>query len=282
MKDPFPDPEKPTPSPLEQTYAIDTPENVTFAYEVAGIGNRFIAALLDTAIIGIILTLLTLALFIGLGVTGDLTDEGDLSWAGGLVFAAYALISFLVLWGYYIFFEYLWNGQTPGKRAVKIRVVRVDGSPVSFVEVVIRNLVRIVDFLPLGYGLGLVIMFFNSQSRRLGDFAGGTLVIKDRSQVDLKGLAAGVSPSRETTNSDDSAREALLLEFPMIHHLTPKDYELIRETLHRYDHGQVQPRILLRLAKVVAGKLGQEAPFVPGDARSFLARVAWAYRQLAT
>ncbi len=273
-------------SPLEQTYAIDTPENVTFAYEVAGIGNRFIAALIDSAIIGVVLTLFTLALFVGLGATGDLTNEGDLSWAGGAVVAAYALISFLVLWGYYIFFEYLWNGQTPGKRSVKIRVVRVDGSPVSFVEVVIRNLVRIVDFLPMGYGLGLVIMFLNSQSRRLGDFAGGTLVVKDQGRVGLETLAQPVSSKggaeQGRAGQDEAAREALLLEFPAIRTLTPQDYELIRETLHRYDRGQVKQQILLRLARVVAQKLDKEAPFHAGDARSFLDRVAWAYRQLIT
>src|SRR5690606_14075457 len=116
-------------------------------------------------------------------------EEEPLSWVGGLLIALYALLNFLIFWGYYVLFEYLWNGQTPGKRLVKIRVARTDGNPAGFVEVVIRNLVRVVDFLPTGYGLGLLVMFFSPQARRLGDFAAGTLVVKERSDVDLRALS---------------------------------------------------------------------------------------------
>ena len=168
---------------LEQDYAIDTPESVTFAYEVAGIGNRFIAALIDTAILFTALLLLNLFVFVLLGVLSELgVDVEQLddapSWVEGLIIALYALLNFVLIWGYYVVFELTWNGQTPGKRWANLRVVRANGNPAGFLDVVIRNLVRIVDFLPTGYGLGLTVMFLNQQARRLGDYAAGTIVIK--------------------------------------------------------------------------------------------------------
>ncbi|MEK7327557.1 MAG: RDD family protein, partial [Chloroflexota bacterium] len=94
--------------------------------------------------------------------------------------AIFGLISFAFFWGYYILFEMLWNGQSPGKRWVGLRVIRTDGTPITLTESIIRNLVRLVDFLPAYYGVGVVTMFINEQSRRLGDLAAGTLVVHDR------------------------------------------------------------------------------------------------------
>ena len=102
-----------------------------------------------------------------------------------LLLALLALVVFAIFWGYYIFFEAAWNGQTPGKRLLGLRVMRADGTPVALTEVAIRNLVRIVDFLPLAYGVGVLTMFFQPQSRRMGDLAAGTLVVFDRTGVTL-------------------------------------------------------------------------------------------------
>ncbi|HXF63974.1 MAG TPA: RDD family protein, partial [Caldilineaceae bacterium] len=107
---------------LREEYTIDTPENVTFGYEVAGIGARFIAALIDTLLLGVGLLLLNILLVVLLNLVGsnavvrfDLEAQGP-SWIEGLVIALYALLNFAVFWGYYILFELFWNGQTPGKR----------------------------------------------------------------------------------------------------------------------------------------------------------------------
>ncbi len=99
--------------------------------------------------------------------------------------AIYALINFALIWGYYLAFELLWNGQTPGKRLANTQVVRANGAPAEFAEVAIRNVVRIIDFLPFAYAVGFVVMFLNRRSRRLGDFAANTLVIKRQDQVKL-------------------------------------------------------------------------------------------------
>src|SRR5262249_1027168 len=151
----------------DELLSIDTPENVAFGYTVAGIGSRFLAALVDTIII------VTLQIIVLL-VSGFALNRLDLIDALGAWLAAiFGLIAFLMFWGYYIFFEMLWNGQSPGKRWAGLRVIRVDGTPVTLAESIIRNLVRIIDFLPIGYGLGIVTMFVNDQARRLGDMAAG-------------------------------------------------------------------------------------------------------------
>jgi uncharacterized RDD family membrane protein YckC len=271
-----------SPNFLEEEYAIDTPESVTFAYEVAGIGNRFIAALVDSIIIFVTLILLNILVLVGLDLLGDLSgpvasEEEAISWMGGLIIALYALLNFLIFWGYYVLFEYLWNGQTPGKRLVKVRVLRVDGNPAGFIEVAIRNLVRVVDFLPSGYGLGLLIMFFNKQARRLGDFAAGTLVIKERSDVDLRSLI--VPALRPVTTPTTAADESLLLRYTNIRRLTAGDYELIQETLNRRRNSRVTSDVVARLARVIAAKLEVDPPRAP-DAPAFLQEVLATYRQL--
>lgn len=265
---------------LEQEYAIDTPESVTFAYEVTGIGNRFIAALIDSALLGVALFLLNLLVLVALEMVGDISLErlmdGDPpSWAGGLVIALYALLNFSFFWGYYILFEWLWNGQTPGKRFVKIRVLRLDGNPAGFVEVLLRNLVRPIDFLPSGYGLGLLVMLLNQKSRRLGDFAAGTLVIRELADVSLDAL------STRSGSGPAAIDESLFLAFPNIRSLTSADYELIQEALARFRRGAISHRSMERLSQTLATRLDSEPPRGWDSSLKFLQRLAAAYRQLS-
>src|SRR5574341_810051 len=151
-------------SQADEILHIETPENVAFGYEIAGIGSRFLAALVDTLIIALIqvvvYTVLILIVSILLGSASE--DIG-----GPWLLALGVLVSFVMLWGYYLFFELVWNGQTPGKRLVKLRVIRADGMPVTLSEVLIRNLVRLVDFMPVSYGVGVISMFVSKQSQRL-------------------------------------------------------------------------------------------------------------------
>ena len=165
---------------LDEKLTIDTPENVQVAFEIAGIGSRFIAALYDliwTTLIRILVGFIGAALFFA----ADLSNET------GIIIASIAVfIFFLIGWGYYIFFEISWNGQTPGKRRMGIRTVKLDGLTVSVSEVLIRNLMRAVDWLPATYGAGLITMFLNDQAKRLGDLAAGTLVVYDQTEISLR------------------------------------------------------------------------------------------------
>lgn len=161
---------------------IDTPENVAFGYTVAGIGSRFLAALVDTTIIVSLQLLVIGASLFGVNRAG-LMDELE-SWFA----AIFSLVAFLLFWGYYIFFEMFWNGQSPGKRWVGVRVIRTDGTPVTLAESIIRNLIRVIDFLPFGYGIGIITMFINDRARRLGDLAAGSVVVHDGGEVSIRSI----------------------------------------------------------------------------------------------
>ena len=99
--------------------------------------------------------------------------------------------SFLVVFGYFWISEALFSGQTLGKKAFRLRAVGDRGEPLTFMQAGIRNVVRIVDFLPYGYGVGMIVLFANGRGKRLGDLAAGTIVVKDSDYVWLWQLGGG-------------------------------------------------------------------------------------------
>jgi uncharacterized RDD family membrane protein YckC len=150
---------------------VATPERVSFDYQVAGLGTRAIAQILDLLIIGVILAAVY---FVALAI----------SLVGSLTATLVALIgSFVVIFGYFWVSESLWSGQTIGKKAFRLRAVGDRGEPLTFTQAGIRNIVRIVDFLPYAYGVGLIVLFANGKGKRLGDLAAGTIVVKDSDHV---------------------------------------------------------------------------------------------------
>jgi uncharacterized RDD family membrane protein YckC len=155
-------------------FDVETPEQVSFRLVRAGLGSRILAASVDTAI------LLVVYVFVIIGLFGA---GAFLSAAGGELATWHVAVVILVLtfllWGYYIGFELAWNGQTPGKRLLGIRVVGDGGLPVTPSQVVVRNLVRIVD-LQFGYGVAMIAMFATKDEKRLGDLAAGTIVVSER------------------------------------------------------------------------------------------------------
>ncbi|MDP8991598.1 MAG: RDD family protein [Actinomycetota bacterium] len=165
----------------EDRISIATPEGLDLDLTLAGLGSRFVAALLDGVIqfaVLMALWFLGFALGIGFGAAGVDDDVG-----GGAVavLAAVALVLvFLVLFGYHVAFETWASGRSPGKRWTGLRVVRTAGAPVSFLTSAVRNLLRLVDFLPSAYGVGMIAILASSRNQRLGDMAAGTLVVRER------------------------------------------------------------------------------------------------------
>src|SRR6266568_5912005 len=159
--------------PLPDTdLVVGTPERVSFGYQVAGLGTRAIAQILDLLILGgVLLGLIFAAIAIG---------------QAGFDVVAYLLAllgGFVVVFGYFWASEAFWSGQTIGKKVFRLRAVGDRGEPMTFMQAGIRNVVRIVDFLPYGYGVGLVVLFINGKGKRLGDLAAGTIVVKDSDHV---------------------------------------------------------------------------------------------------
>ena len=152
----------------EDRVRISTPEGVDVELTLAGIGSRFIAALLDLIVQGTVL----LAAGVALGVLG-----GD---AGGLATAVFSILFFLVFFAYDVLFEVRSRGRTLGKRWTGLRVVRSGGRPITFVPSCVRNVMRIVDILPAFYGIGMLSIFVTARNQRLGDLAAGTLIVRER------------------------------------------------------------------------------------------------------
>jgi len=159
---------------------IDTPEQVSIRFPVAGVGSRFLAILADTALQVIAYGLLILV-FVLIATSAPKTAAGAFTHAGEKwLVAGLILFHFAMYWGYFTLFETFWNGQTPGKKLCKIRVIQQSGRQITFFEAMTRNLLRIVDLFPGFYLVGVITMLSNRQHQRLGDLAAGTLVIHER------------------------------------------------------------------------------------------------------
>lgn len=160
---------------------IETPEQVDLRLPIAGIGSRFIAILTDTIIqiVAEIVLVLVFVIFVSAAQRQHIMQLSDT--AAKWFLAALFLFHFLLYWGYFALFEAFWNGQTPGKRLVKIRVIKDSGRQITLFEALARNLIRVVDMIPPSlYLVGLITMLCNRQQKRLGDFVAGTIVIHER------------------------------------------------------------------------------------------------------
>lgn len=189
---------------LDTLRRVPTPEGIELTLRLAGPVPRAYAFCVDLLIRGAIMLVLVQILAF-LGRTGS---------------ALFLLAWFAVEWLYPVAFELFWNGSTPGKRAFSLMVVNDNGTPVTVGASVIRNLMRVVDFLPMLWAFGLLSMLFTRDFKRLGDLAAGTVVVyrdKRRAGGTLPDVPA-LAPSYPLTLAERRAilnfaeRHALLTE----------------------------------------------------------------------
>ncbi len=161
--------------PASEKLTIDTPEQIALEFPLASAGSRFLAVAIDT--------LIQIGGFAVLGLLALLTTaiRANVWTAGGTwLLAILVVLGFLLYYGYYAAFEALWNGQTPGKRTIRLRVITTSGRPISTYDALLRNLLRIVDQLPGIYTVGLLSIFFTERNQRLGDLAADTVVVHEQ------------------------------------------------------------------------------------------------------
>lgn len=191
---------------LDATLDVETPEQVIVSYTLAGVGTRGAAALIDLLIMFVLGgTLVYLAVLLDRALDGT-------EW----VTAVAIIAQFMLLWGYSVAFEALWDGQTPGKRLLGLRVVRNGGGGVDIGASAARNLLRFVDFLPFGYFVGMVSIIANSRNQRLGDLVAGTIVVRERLLRHARARAVAAAPEDDgvaLVASLDDERFALLDRF---------------------------------------------------------------------
>ena len=238
---------------------VETPEQIGIEFELAGLGSRFLAALIDFLCMLVFLVAAMILAFSGMEGAGDSwkrigeNASRQQAWTEGLSAAATILLLlsvFVVQWGYYIICEMVTAGASPGKRALGLRVIRDNGLPIGFVQSMLRNLVRIVDFLPWGYGVGLVAVFASRRSQRLGDLAAGTLVVKVAADaaaplgpMPVEASAAAAPVPGESDG--DGAGPALL----------PEERELVLKFIAR--SGTLLPEARVTLGRQIAASLEQ-------------------------
>ncbi|MBV8333286.1 MAG: RDD family protein [Candidatus Eremiobacteraeota bacterium] len=168
---------------MDRDIDIRTPESIEFNYELAGLGSRFLALVVDQVIqiavlLGIFFAIVAAASRLPEGRAVAASAEAE-KIGGAILVALVVIVVFTILFGYFIAFEALWNGQTPGKKLLGIRVVRDGGYPVDFGAALIRNLIRVGE-LALGYYLlAALSTVLSPENKRLGDYAAGTIVVRD-------------------------------------------------------------------------------------------------------
>jgi uncharacterized RDD family membrane protein YckC len=167
---------------LRDQLSIDTPELVALEFPVAGIGSRSIACIVDYVIQGAAITLviLGLALLAQSAPSANVAPAKGSNSGGVWATAIVLLVLFFFQWGYFSLFEAFWNGQTPGKRMLKLRVIQQSGQQIGFFHALSRNLLRIVDSLPGFYLVAIIFVFATKRSQRLGDLVAATMVVHER------------------------------------------------------------------------------------------------------
>src|SRR5215469_10333212 len=245
---------------------IETPEQVHLEFVLAGIGSRFMAVFADSII--------QLILLLALSMVDRLILQGGVlsDWRGAKIWviAVVIFVYFCIIWVYYAAFEALWNGQTPGKRWAGIRVIKETGRPINAFEAIGRNLVRIIDFLPGFYGVGIITMLLNSKNRRLGDFVAGTLVIHDK-----KTKESDLFFNTAEKRAEFAVYQAGRLGIPEV--------ELIETFLaRRLDiPSEVRRQSAIRIADMICGKLGIDPQSRPADTENFLELIVREFRDRA-
>ena len=255
----------------KETLRIQTPEHVGFKYVLAGLGTRSTAFLLDITFRALIILCIFLAVFMLARLLPNFSPAGVVrslprTWLFALGVFAYGVVDL----GYFLIFEALWSGQTPGKRMQKLRVIRVNGQPIGWVESSIRNILRAVDILLGFYPLGLFVMFLSSRSQRIGDYAAGTVVIVERRSNVPMDRARLRSTSK--LNVPDLELHISALE--------PKEYQLIRSFLQRRE--ALDGRHRRELAGLIVHRLMKRWGITPGSDisdESFLEEIIGVYER---
>lgn len=243
---------------------LETPERVGLNIDLAGVGSRTLAFLLDWLIL-LAASAAAILVIMATGVT--------VQWRTATVIALY-VVGFVIWWLYFALFEALWNGQTPGKRALGLRVRKVGGYPIGWPEALIRNFLRVlIDLVLFGVPVGLVVMVLGRRNQRIGDLAAGTVVVRER-RGGLEQLAEiGFGVEDTVPNASIGGID-----------LTSDEFETVHDFLVRVPDldGAFRDRIGTSLAAVIRGRLEARGAMTDDwrglDDAAFLVAVDAAYR----
>jgi uncharacterized RDD family membrane protein YckC len=217
---------------------LELPEEIDLQVELANVGSRTLAILVDIVLGGLVLfTVYALTMLLA----HDVADDWLTRLSSNALKTLLILLIFGFQWCYFNLFEWIWNGQTPGKRLLHLRVIKVDGSPVSGIDVLLRNLSRPIDTLgPMGL-IGLLMIFVSRKAQRLGDLMARTLVIHE-TQIDWSIFDPIENPAAASGSTTIAA--------PTIR-LSSAQWELLHRYLNRRDQleGEARRRLAVSLVE---------------------------------
>jgi uncharacterized RDD family membrane protein YckC len=255
---------------LDDSISVDTPEQIALEFPLAGIGSRFMAMLLDTLIHWV----LFIAGIFALAAVEKYAPSS--AWLFGWIPASWLpaviiLFLFCLEWGYFAFFEMLWNGRTPGKRAAGIRVIKDSGRALNAYEAIGRNLLRAIDgmpLFPLMFIVGAVTMMITRRHQRLGDLVAGSIVVHDK--------------KAEEVRPDWSSSVEKTVASPQLAKISPEELVLIETYLHRRNSLDfaVRDATAHRIASRITAKTGIERP-LSQSLDEFLESIAQQLRETA-
>jgi uncharacterized RDD family membrane protein YckC len=248
---------------------FQTPESVELEFTLAGIGNRAFALLIDYTVLTLTLLLFLLAwTFLSTQLSNFIEDFFNNGKLGLWLLAIFFLIAFAIYISYFVFFETLWFGQTPGKRIAKIRVVRDDGRLIGLQQATLRALLRPFDETLF---IGAFLIMLGSREKRLGDLAAGTIVIQAQ------------APTSATLTISEQAKtlHEQLLQTADLSKLLPDDFAIIREYLQRRNAMSLKAKasLSLKLSEQVVAIINLEKLPQSVTADVFLEAIYLVYQQ---
>lgn len=221
---------------MDRSLTVKTPESVAFSYDLAGLGSRFLAVAIDL----VIQLLLLGGIIWAIALVGESAPRSAVTAVASksmqsVTTAIVVGLMFVIFFGYFIVFEAFWNGRTPGKTMMGLRVVRDAGYPLDLTSAVIRNLVRIGEFFVAFYAISAVACVLSRENKRLGDMAAGTIVVRDAPLAAL---------GHVMTACQSVPRSGLL---------TAQEYALIDQFVAR--RSSLAPRVRARMASQIATRV---------------------------
>lgn len=196
-----------------------TPENVFIEYELAGLGSRMIAFAVDT----LIQIFSIMVIWVGVILSG--VTAYTMNSFSSVLIAVGVILIFVIYFGYFIFFEMLMEGQTPGKRIAKIKVIKQNGEPIGFFESLIRNILRLIDIIVSFCILGAVFILFSKDFKRVGDFASNTIVVKLKNTKEIQ--------TAEELFGNAVYKEDKAVKEPCIYPVSEFEYGVLKEFMDR-------------------------------------------------
>lgn len=236
----------------KEKVGVKTPEYISLQFQLAGLGSRTVAFIIDNVILSIAMVIILLVSFLLVFAVSEIPFMED-AIPYLLVFMIIGL--FLLNYGYFVILEFFWGGKTIGKKIMGIRVIQENGQSITFLASFIRNLLLIIDSLPY-YLVGLLMIFFHPKKKRLGDLLAGTIVVYDENAPSKKKQ----STIEKEIHDRGLTKESLSLDTWNLKSIDMQDWNLIRTYANRFKQLDVKDRIELtdQVAQIIFPKLGLE------------------------